>query len=123
VRRDRLLAKGENILIKINGTIAGGLTSIVCSDISTCTSIKTFLTDEPVYNVVSCSYKIVITANCNAEDVLIDFRNIKTIEVIDSDTQSKYSDCFVDNIKTTINAKGVPESIVTIISYKRSVIR
>lgn len=110
--------KGENIVIKLDGEILGGVTKAVCSAQNSCNEICEFLTDIPVEKIPVKSYRIeLVTKDGNT------FMNDSAFNTIQFSGESKtveYSDCHVESAQAVINSKGSVEYKVIITAETRN---
>lgn len=111
--------KGDDIKLKLNSAVLGGVSKIVCTQNNDCTVINQFLTDIPVYKVPKKSYSLILTMNYNAKNPFASLDNFNTLELVGKDNTLIYSDCCVTKIQSKVNAKGVIEDTVTIDAEKR----
>lgn len=115
-------AKSDDITLKLNSAVLGGVNKAVCTKKNSMTVIGSFLTDIPVYKITDSGYTIVLTMNFSAENPFLESNSFESIEFEGNDSTVKYSQCYVDKLETTVNAKGIIESVVTISAEERNVI-
>lgn len=114
---DFTFLKGENIVIKIDGEILGGVTKAVCSVENSYNEIREFLSDIPVEKIAVSNYRIEFaTKNGN---MFVNIGKFNTLELCDENKTVEYMDCCVESVKTVINAKGSVEYNVVIKAEKR----
>lgn len=117
---DFVFVKGEDITIKLNGEVLGGVQKAVCTTKKSFSDIKEFLTDIPVARVEEKKYEITLTLNSQSFD---DFENeLESIEFSDSSKTVIYTKCSVEEAQSTVNAKGNVEYKVKITSEERNVL-
>lgn len=116
---DFVFVRGNDLTIKLNGEVLGGVQKAVCSTKKTFSDIKEFLTDIPVARVEEKRYEIILNLNIPSLDNL---ESIESIEISDSAKTVTYTKCNVEETQTTINAKGSIEYRAIISSDMRNVL-
>ena len=109
--------KGENIIIRLDGEILGGVTKAVCSVENSYNEICEFLTDIPVEKIPVKNYRIeLVTKDGNA------FMNdscFAAIQLSDETKTMEFGDCHVESAQAVINSKGSVEYKVIITAETR----
>lgn len=118
---DFTFAKGDDIVIKFDGEILGGVLKVVCSTQNSYEKIEEFLTDIPVAKIADSSYGILLTMNSESENCFEKSCLFDSIEIADKSKTVTYSNCHVDSVESTVNAKGIIEYKVKITAESRDV--
>ena len=119
---DFVFLKGDDVTVKLNSEILGGVLKAECVTQNTFINIEQFLTDIPVKRISKKNYEIVLTQNSDSENPLFQSDSIAELEFSDNQRTVKYYDCCVKSTESIINAKGAVEYKVKIIAGKREVV-
>ena len=118
---DFVFARGDDVVIRVDSQILGGVLKAVCSTQNTVENIEEFLTDVPVAKIAKSKYGILLTLNSQSQN-LFDNAVFDSIEFADKSVSVKYLNCHVDSIEGEINPKGVIEYKVKITAESREVL-
>lgn len=118
---DFSFVKGDDVVIRLDGEILGGVIKLVCSTQNSYKKIEEFLTDIPVAKIAECSYGILMTMNSKFDNLFENSCLFDSIEISDKSKTVIYSYCHVDSVESTINAKGIIEYKVKITAESREV--
>lgn len=118
---DFVFAKGDDVVIRVDGEILGGVQKAVCSTQNTVENIEEFLTDIPVAKIAESKYGILLTMNSQSQD-LFDNTVFDSIEFSDESASLRYLNCHVDSIESEIKPKGFIEYKVKITAESREVL-
>lgn len=113
-------AKSNGLIIRLDGKILGGVKKAVCTKKNSFTDVGEFLTDIPVSRIPESGYTIVLTMNYSNENPFLLSDSFDRINFESSNGTVTYSKCFADSVETTLNAKGLIESKVTVSAEERS---
>lgn len=117
---DYAFVKGDDIVIKLDGEILGGVQKAVCTSINTVEKIEEFLNDEPVEKIPRSKYSILLVmhskSQCPFENTVFD-----CIEFFDELNTVAYENCNVDSIESEIKSKGYIEFRVKITAESRQI--
>lgn len=111
--------KGDDIKIKLDGDILGGVKKAVCNTQNSFYDISQFLTDTPVDRIAASKYKIELVMNCSGRLGFLQGQSFEQIEIFNSDKSVAYRDCFVDKVTVNIAAKNYVEYTVNITANER----
>ena len=111
--------KGQNITIKLDSTILGGVTKAVCKIEYKYREIREFLSETPVNEIVDSVYKIELTLNSKCKMPFLRSRYFGKLEMSDESSTVTYKDCRVESVNVTVNSKGAVEYNVKITAGKR----
>ena len=118
---DFTFARGDDLVIRLDGEILGGVMKAVFSTYNSYEKIEEFLTDIPVEKVAESSYCILLTRNSEFDNPFENKRLFDRIEIADKSGTVTYSDCHVDSVESAVNAKGIIEYKVKITAESREV--
>lgn len=111
--------KGQNVTIRLDSVILGGVTKAVCKIEYKYREIREFLSDTPVDEIVESIYRIELTLNSSCNMPFLRNRYFGRLEMSDGNSTVIYSDCRVDNVNVTVNSRGAVEYDVRITAGKR----
>ncbi len=114
--------KGENITLKLNSEVLGGVRKAVFKTKNSYTDIGSFLTDIPVYRTSETGYTVTLTMDCSADNPFDENIKFESLMVISDGRTVEYTGCTVENAETSIGAAGTIERVVTISADERNVI-
>ena len=115
-------AKGEDVTLKLNSEILGGVKNIVCRSKNSYTDIGSFLTDLPVYRIGESNYTVVLTMDCSEDNPFEGNSRFDRLSLLAGDREVNYTDCTVESVETTVGARGSIERVVTISAEERNVV-
>lgn len=116
---DFAFEKGEDITIRLNGSIIGGVKKATCKVENTSYDILQFLTDVPVERIVGGRYSIEIIMNSADKIDFLQGQSFERLEISGATKTVTYSDCFVSSVTATISTKNAVEYTVKITASER----
>ncbi len=118
---DFAFSKGEDVVLRVNSEILGGVSRVGCALSSSVAEIKEFLTDAPVYRTVKNSYEITLNMYSEGENIFYSLQSFDSLELSQEGETVVYSDCTLKSIESVINPKGEIEYTVVINAEERNV--
>lgn len=114
-------AKGDDVEIRLDQNVLGGVTKAVCNTKSKFTDIGSFLSDVPVCREAENSYVIELFMDYSFDNPFDRTQKFNSLEFICGQQIEAYLDCTVESVSKTINAVGVVQSRVVIKAEERKV--
>lgn len=111
---DFAFEKGDDITIRLNGKIVGGVKKARCSVENTFYDITQLLTDVPVKRITGKVYKIELVMNNAGKLEFLQQQSFERLEIFNTKKIVTYSDCFVSDVTANISAKNAVEYTVKI---------
>ncbi len=112
--------KGSDLLVRVNGTVLGGVTALCRTMRQSQKEIYEYLTDKPVAVIPEKMYYIQIKLNRSAEYPFDG--DISCVEIAGGGRIERYTSCFVHREKSDVLPRGETEYTVTIEARERSVL-
>ena len=116
---DFAFEKGDDIAIRLNGKIVGGVKKARCNVENTFYDITQFLTDVPVKRITGKVYKIELVMNNAGKLEFLQQQSFERLEIFNTKKIVTYSDCFVSDVTANISAKNAVEYTVKITARER----
>lgn len=111
--------KGDDITIKLNGKIIGGVKKVLCSIENTFYDISEFLTDVPAERISSNRYNIELVMNNAGKFDFLQGQSFERLEIFNTKKIVTYTECFVTGVTANIIAKNAVEYTVKITARER----
>lgn len=111
--------KGDDITIKLNGKIVGGVKRAVCHIENTYSDICEFLTNVPVSRTICKHYGIELVMNNSGKLDFLQGQSFDRLEIFNSKKIVTYTDCCIKSITADIGAKNAVEYTVKITALGR----
>ncbi len=112
--------KGNDVLIRVNGAVLGGVLKLKRTVKTDADNIGQFLTDKPVARLESRAYTVELWLRCEGGCV---FENaVSSLSVSDADKTEIYTLCTVKSLESTAQARGTVEYHAVISAAERSVL-
>ena len=111
--------KGSDVLVRVNGTVLGGVTDLRRTMKRSHTEIHEYLTDKPVAVIPENVYYIQIKLNRSPEYPFDG--NVSFVEITGSGRTERYTSCFVREENSKALPRGETEYTVTVEAGERSV--
>ena len=112
--------KGSDVLVRVNGTVLGGVTALRRTMKQTQKEIYEYLADKPVAVIPEKMYYIQIKLN-RSEEYPFD-ENLSFVEIVGGGRIERYTSCFVRRERSDVLPRGETEYTVTIVARERSVL-
>ncbi|WP_294467084.1 hypothetical protein [uncultured Ruminococcus sp.] len=116
---DFAFEKGDDITIKLNGKIIGGVKKVTCNIENTFYDISQFLTDVPVKRITGKRYNIELVMNNAGKLDFLQGQSFDRLEIFNTKKIVTYTDCFVTGVTANISAKNAVEYTVKITARER----
>ena len=116
---DFAFEKGDDITIRLNDKIVGGVKKATCSIENTFYDISQFLTDVPVKRIAGRRYNIELVMNNAGKLDFLQGRSFEKLEIFNTKKIVTYTDCFVTDVTANISAKNAVEYTVKITARER----
>lgn len=116
---DFAFEKGDDITIRLDGKIVGGVKKARCNVENNFYEITQFLTDVPVNRINRKAYKIELVMNNAGKLEFLQQQSFEKLEIFNTKKIVTYSDCFVSNVTANINANGAVLYTVKITARER----
>lgn len=116
---DFAFEKGDDITIRLDGKIVGGVKKARCNVENNFYEITQFLTDVPVNRINRKAYKIELVMNNTGKLEFLQQQSFEKLEIFNTKKIVTYSDCFVSNVTANISAKNAVEYTVKITARER----
>ncbi len=116
---DFAFEKGDDITIRLDGKIVGGVKKARCNVENNFYEITQFLTDVPVNRINRKAYKIELVMNNTGKLEFLQQQSFEKLEIFNTKKIVTYSDCFVSDVTANISAKNAVEYTVKITARER----
>lgn len=116
---DFAFEKGDDITIRLNGKIVGGVKKVTCKIENTFYDISQFLTDVPVERMAQKKYRIELEMNNSGKLDFLQGQSFECLEIFNTKKIVVYTDCFVSSVTASISAKNAVEYTVKITARER----
>lgn len=116
---DFAFEKGDDITIRLNGKIIGGVKKARCTVENTFYDISQFLTDVPVERITGSRYSIELVMNNSGKLDFLQGQSFEKLEIFNTKKIVTYTDCFVVSVTADISAKNAVEYTVKITARER----
>lgn len=111
--------KGDDITIRLNGKIVGGVKKATCNIENTFYDISQFLTDTPVARMTGKKYNIELVMNCSGKLDFLQGQSFEKLEIFNTKKIVTYTDCYISSVTANISAKNAVEYTVKITAFGR----
>ena len=116
---DFAFEKGDDITIRLNGKIVGGVKKATCKIENTFYDISQFLTDVPVERMAHKKYSIELVMNNSVKLDFLQGQSFDRLEIFNTKKIVTYKDCFISSVTANISAKNAIEYTVKISARER----
>lgn len=116
---DFAFEKGDEITIRLNGKIVGGVKKATCKIEDTFYDISQFLTDVPVERITGKRYSIELVMNNSGKLAFLQGQSFDRLEFFNTKKIVTYKDCFIASVTANIRAKNAVEYTVKITARER----
>lgn len=116
---DFAFEKGDDITIRLNGKIIGGIKKARCTIENTFYDISQFLTDVPVERITGSRYSIELVMNNSGKLDFLQGQSFEKLEIFNTKKIVTYTDCFVVSVTADISTKNAVEYTVKIAALER----
>lgn len=116
---DFAFEKGDDIIIRLNGKIVGGVKKATCRIENTFYDISQFLTDVPVERITGKVYNIELVMNNSRKLDFLQGQSFDCLEIFNTKKTVTYKDCFISSVTAGISAKNAVEYTVKITARER----
>lgn len=116
---DFAFEKGDDITIRLNGKIVGGVKKATCKIENTFYDISQFLTDVPVERMTGKRYNIELVMNNSGKLDFLQGQSFERLEIFNTKKIDTYKDCFISSVTASISAKNAVEYTVKITARER----
>lgn len=116
---DFAFEKGDDIIIRLNGKIVGGVKKATCRIENTFYDISQFLTDVPVERITGKVYNIELVMNNSRKLDFLQGQSFDCLEIFNTKKTVTYKDCFISSVTASITAKNAVEYTVKITARER----
>lgn len=116
---DFAFEKGDDITIRLNDKIVGGVKKATCNIENTFYDISQFLTDVPVKRIAGRRYNIELVMNNAGKLDFLQGHSFEKFEIFNTKKIVTYTDCFVTDVTANISAKNAVEYTVKITARER----
>lgn len=116
---DFAFEKGDDITIRLNDKIVGGVKKAMCSIENTFYDISQFLNDVPVKRMTGRRYNIELVMNNSGKLDFLQGQSFDQLEIFNTKKLVTYTDCFIESVTANISAKNAVEYTVKITARER----
>lgn len=116
------IKRGTEVVLKVNGAVAGGVKSIVCKRNSKYIDIEEFLSDKPKHRIARKGYEITVVMDYVEDNLLMNCDSVESIELCFDGRVERYSGCVVEAAEEKISAAGKIENVINISAEEREVL-
>ena len=114
--------KGSDYTVFAEDIAVGGIKKMICVAKNSYSVISQFLTDVAVAKVPVKNYELTFYMNVEGENVFSQKTDFSKIDVVGKHNTTTYTQCYVKQIESFINAVGEVEERVTVTAEERVVI-
>ena len=113
--------KGSDYTVFAEDIAVGGIKKMICVAKNSYSVISQFLTDVAVAKVPAKNYELTFVMNVEGENIFSQKTDFSRIDIVGKHCTVSYTQCYVTQIESFINASGEVEERVTVTAEERVV--